>query len=294
MSASVKLSPPEIAVRKAAKRVPVARSTQSTGLAERIVLVIRVAASFLIMTLGALVMLLVAVPTLFMARRLYAEGIGRWIGEAILRLWGVRHRVHGSGPPAARQVVYISNHTSTIDVFLLITLALPRTRFFLSGFLRKIIPIGIIGYLIRIFWTVPQNFPETRRRIFQRADRILRRTGDSVYLSPEGMRVPTGEIGLFNKGSFHLATSLGAPIVPLYLAIPADTNPGKGYDARAGTIDVWILEPIETSHWKVGDVEHNRDRVRDLYLRVHEAVRAGVAPTTMTINEESGVEALQG
>lgn len=297
MNAPVRLSPPETAVHKAAEQVLVARTTHSTrsaGPAERLQLLIRVAASVLIMTLGALVMLLVAVLTLFLARRLYAEGIGRWIGGAILRLWGVRHRVHGSRPPPAKQVIYISNHPSTIDIFLLIALALPRTRFFLGGHLRRIIPIGIIGYLIRIFWTVPQNFPEARRRIFQRSDRILRRTGDSVYLSPEGMRVPTGEIGRFNKGAFHLATSLGAPIVPLYLAIPADMDPGIGYDARPGTIDVWILQPIETSHWKVEDVEGNRDRVRDLYLRVHEAVRAGVSPATMTINEYSGMEAMQG
>ena len=51
---------------------------------------------------------------------------------------------------------------------------------------KKLPPIGIIGGLIRIFWTVPQEFPEKRREIFKRADRILRETGDSVYLSPEG------------------------------------------------------------------------------------------------------------
>ena len=195
--------------------------------------------------------------------------------------------MHKSGPLPQQQVVYISNHPSTIDIFLLIALGLPRTRFFLGGFLRKMLPIGIIGYLIRIFWTVPQEFPEKRRRIFQRADRILRRTGDSVYLSPEGMRVTTGEIGHFNKGSFHLATSLGAPIVPLYIEIPAVTNPGRGYNARPGTIDVWFLPPIETARWKVEDVGHNRDRIHDLYVRVHDAVRAGVAPTGMTIDAEN-------
>jgi len=248
---------------------------------------VRVALSFLVMMFGALVMLLVAVPTLFMARRLYAEVIGKLLGASILKLWGVSYRVHMDGPPPQQQVVYISNHASTIDIFLLIALGLPRTRFFLGGFLRKMLPIGIIGYLVRIFWTVPQEFPEKRRRIFQRADRILRRTGDSVYLSPEGMRVTTGEIGHFNKGSFHLATSLGAPIVPLYLEIPADINPGMGYNARPGTVDVWFLSPIETAHWKVEDVECNRDRVHELYLRVHAAVRSGVAPTGMTIDAEN-------
>ena len=286
MSAPVELSPIHAAARESiTTREP--DLTHGGALAERATLTLRVALSFLVMMFGALVMLLVAVPTLFMARRFYAEVIGKALGASILRLWGVSYRVHRSGPVPQQQVVYISNHPSTIDIFLLIALGLPRTRFFLGGFLRKMLPIGIIGYLVRIFWTVPQEFSEKRRRIFQRADHILRRAGDSVYLSPEGMRVTTGEIGHFNKGSFHLATSLGAPIVPLYLAIPADTNPGMGYNARPGTIDVWFLSPIETAHWKVEDVEHNRDRVHDLYLRVHDAVRAGVAPTGMTIDAEN-------
>ena len=286
MSAPVELSPVHTAARESVATRE-SDPTQAGAFAERATIMARVSLSFLVMMLGALVMLLVAVPTLFMARRLYAEVIGKWLGASILWLWGVSYRVHRNGPPPQQQVVYISNHPSTIDIFLLVALGLPRTRFFLGGFLRKVLPIGIIGYLIRIFWTVPQEFPEKRRRIFQRADRILRQTGDSVYLSPEGMRVTTGEIGHFNKGSFHLATSLGAPIVPLYMAIPASTNPGRGYNARPGTIDVWFLSPIETAHWKVEDVERNRDRVHDLYVRVHDAVRAGVAPTGVTIDTEN-------
>ena len=122
-----------------------AQTPSSSRLAERAVFAVRVVLSVVIMTTGALIMLLVAVPTLFMARRLYAEGVGRWIGASILRLWGVHYRTCGATQRAKGQLVYISNHTSTIDVFLLIALALPRTRFFLSGFLRKVVPIGIIG-----------------------------------------------------------------------------------------------------------------------------------------------------
>jgi 1-acyl-sn-glycerol-3-phosphate acyltransferase len=232
-----------------------------------------VAGSFAALSVGAMVMLLAAIPTLGVARRLYSEVIGRWIGEAVLRLSGARYVVHRVGQPPAGQAVYISNHSSTHDVFLLIALALPRTRFFLSGFLRKIVPLGIIGYLIRIFWTVPQQFPERRREIFRRAERVLRRTGDSVYLSPEGIRVTTGEIGHFNKGSFHLATNLRAPIVPIYFHIPPEINPGRGYDAKPGRIDIWMLPAIDTSDWRLEDLERNRDAVRALYVRVHESVR---------------------
>jgi 1-acyl-sn-glycerol-3-phosphate acyltransferase len=146
------------------------------------------------------------------------------------------------------------------------------------GTMRRIVPLAVIGYLIRIFWTVPQDFPEQRRRIFARADRILRRSGDSVFLSPEGTRVVNGEVGHFNKGSFHLATSLHAPIIPIYIAIPREINPGKGYDAKPGQIDVWFLRPIETHDWRLEDLEKNRDAVHDLYVQVHATVRATGKP----------------
>src|SRR6185369_5007304 len=200
---------------------------------------------------GSFLMLAVAIPTLFLARRFYSEVVARWIGRIVLRIWGIDYTIHYSEPLADRQTVYISNHSSTLDVFLLIALGLPRTRFFLSGFLRKLPPIGIVGSLIRIFWTVPQEFPAKRRAIFKRAARILRATGDSVYLSPEGQRITTGEIGHFNKGSFHLATTLGAPIAPIYFAIPRGIDPGMGYDAKPGRVDVYFLPAIDTTHWTV-------------------------------------------
>jgi putative phosphoserine phosphatase/1-acylglycerol-3-phosphate O-acyltransferase len=252
----------------------------------RVLLWFRVAATFALMTIGALVMLIVAIPTLFLARRFYSEVMARALGAMVLRLWGVRYRVHGAPQPALRQTVYIANHSSTLDLFVLIALGLPGTRFFLSGFLRKMPPIGIVGSLIRIFWTVPQEFPNKRRAIFKRAARILRQTGDSVFLSPEGKRVTTGDIGRFNKGAFHLATSLGAPIVPMYFAVPRAIDPGMGYDAKPGVLDVYFLPPIDTSDWTVAEVEQHRDDVRALYVRVHDAMReTGALPASLLLED---------
>jgi 1-acyl-sn-glycerol-3-phosphate acyltransferase len=252
----------------------------------RVLLWFRVAATFALMTIGALVMLIVAIPTLFLARRFYSEVMARALGAMVLRLWGVRYRVHRAPQPALRQTVYIANHSSTLDLFVLIALGLPGTRFFLSGFLRKMPPIGIVGSLIRIFWTVPQEFPNKRRAIFKRAARILRQTGDSVFLSPEGKRVTTGDIGRFNKGAFHLATSLGAPIVPMYFAVPRAIDPGMGYDAKPGVLDVYFLPPIDTSDWTVDEVERHRDDVRALYVRVHDAMReTGALPASLLLED---------
>jgi 1-acyl-sn-glycerol-3-phosphate acyltransferase len=233
----------------------------------------RALATFLLMCAGALVMLGCALATAFRAPRFYRERIAAPLGRMALAIWGVSYVVHGAPSPANVQTVYVSNHTSTIDMFVLIALGLPNTRFFLSGFLRRLLPLGLIGYLIGIFWTVPQAFPERRVRIFQRAARVLRRTGESVYLSPEGRRITNGEIGPFNKGAFHLATALGAPIVPMYLHVPAASNPGTGLHARPGVVDVHFRAPIETRSWREEDVVRNRDRMRDFYVTWHRELR---------------------
>ena len=241
-----------------------------------------VAGSF-VLIVGSLFMLLVAVLTLFQCRRIYAEWIAAPMARIALSLSGVRMVIHGENACRERQTVFIANHTSTLDVFAIAAMALPNTRCFLSGFLRKILPLGLIGYLIGIFWTVPLRFPEKRRKIFQRADRVLRESGESVFLTPEGSRIRTGQIAHFNRGAFHLATSLNAPICPIFIDIPEDSDPGMGLYAEPGTMHVYFLPTIETDGWTIEHLDQNRDRVREVYVAFHEHVRdvepgRGLAP----------------
>jgi 1-acyl-sn-glycerol-3-phosphate acyltransferase len=191
----------------------------------------------------------------------------------VLRIYGVRVRVLGARPFPQSQTVYISNHTSTLDLFVLVALGLPNCRFFLSGFVRRFVPLGVIAVAMGTFFTVPQDRPEERKRIFRRAADTLKRTGESVYLSPEGGRITTGQIGHFNKGAFHIATDLRAPIVPMYFHIPREIDPGRGYSARRGTVTVHVLPPIDTADWRIDDVLINKEHVRDTFVRVHQELQ---------------------
>jgi 1-acyl-sn-glycerol-3-phosphate acyltransferase len=227
----------------------------------------------LLISAVAIALIPIGVVTLFRARRLYSF-IARITCRAVLRSYGVRVRVLSNRSPShpafpSPQTIYISNHTSTLDLFVLVALGLPNCRFFLSGFVRKFVPLGIISSMMGTFFTVPQDRPAERTKIFQRAERILRRTGESVYLSPEGGRITTGEIGHFNKGAFHLATNLKAPIVPLYIQIPREIDPGRGYDARPGVLDVHVMPAIDTSSWTLDQLDSNCRGVRDLFVQMH-------------------------
>jgi 1-acyl-sn-glycerol-3-phosphate acyltransferase len=214
-------------------------------------------------------MCVVSVCTPFRSRRFCSEVLARWLGRMVLRTSGIRLQIHGKTKRYEDQVIYLINHTSTIDVFVLLALGLPRTRFFLWGGLRKFPPVAVIGYLIGVFFTPSQARPDKRAQCFQNAERVLRATGDSVLLSPEGRCVTTGELGQFNKGAFHLATNLKAPIIPIFISIPRHINPGRGYGALPGAVHVYFKEQIVTSHWKVEDLVRNKEAIRSRYLEWH-------------------------
>jgi hypothetical protein len=87
--------------------------------------------------------------------------------------------------------------------------------------------------------------------------------------------VTTGAIGSFNKGAFHLAMSIAAPIVPLFFYIPREIDPGTGYRARPGTIEVFVKPAIDTSGWRVETIVAHKEAVRDLFVQWHADMWSG-------------------
>ena len=232
------------------------------------------AATLALLTAAAVIMLAAAIVTLFRARRLYSEFMAKWLSCAILTMWGVRLELHRTEPFPETQTVYVSNHSSTLDMFVLVALGLPRTRFVgaedLDGFLRWMAPLGIVSWLMGTLWAPPPSKPAERARWFQRTERLLRRTGGSIYLSPEGERVTTRRLGPFNNDNFQLAADLGAPIVPLYIEIPRDIDPGKGFDALPGTIRVHVNPAIPTCGWTPDSVGWHSETIRDSFVGIQE------------------------
>ena len=122
--------------------------------------------------------------TLFQARDLtmrYLVRPGAWL---TLRVMGVKIAFHGRDRIPDEPVVMIANHISSYDLFAVCALGLPRTRYFLSTYTYIHLPLTLIGLCTGTFYIRGQEDPESRIHCFQRASRILRRTGDSVFLTP--------------------------------------------------------------------------------------------------------------
>ena len=123
--------------------------------------------------------------------------------------------------------------------------------------------------------------------MFSAACKKLRQTGDSACLSPEGERHRGDQLGLFNKGAFHLATALQVSIVPLYIYYPPSMQAGRNFHALSGSIDVHVLPSIDTSGWSVENIDRHRDEVRTNLLRQEAEIKSAVA-ARRPVNEEAG------
>ncbi len=245
---------------------------------------LKVAAGCGLVTLAALTMLGVRVATLTRGRRFCAEVLGVWLSRAILWVHGVKLVLHTHGARPEGPCVYTFNHTSTLDMFLVLALGLPRTRYFMKRGSWIFPPFGLAAWMVGTFFTPPQRESEARVRCFQAACATLEQTGDSVLLSPEGTRVTTGDVGRFNKGAFHLATRLRVPIVPLFIQIPLEANPGKGFGTSPCTVHVHVLPAVSTASWRLEELERNKEQVRERYINF--AARSA-SPTLSTSSEVS-------
>jgi 1-acyl-sn-glycerol-3-phosphate acyltransferase len=218
-----------------------------------------------LLAVGSIVVLLYSIVSLFMFPEFCRQRIIRPFCTLILRIAGVRVMVDGA-IIESRPCVYVSNHLSALDIFIVCSLGLPNTRYFMSVSTLKVIPMTIVGLATRVFYIAEQWEPIKRSKCFQRAERLLRQSGDNVYLTPEGRRNPNLAIQPFNKGAFHLAINLQRPIVALRIDLPPESNPRLGLAAKAGVARVSRICTFETAGLDVDSLLKLRDQVREAYL----------------------------
>ena len=94
----------------------------------------------------------------------------------------------------------------------------------------------------------------------------------SVVIFPEGTRSPSGELGPFKSGGFHLALEAGVPILPVSVSGSHRITPRRSLRIESGTILIRYGVPVPTSKF----AEEDREVVKS---EVRRAILAGLDPT---------------
>ncbi len=165
---------------------------------------------------------------------------------------------------AARPAVFLFNHQSQLDVFVLA--ALLRKDF--TGVAKKSLEkdpfFGPIGYLADVAYIDRSNNAAAREGLEPAVEAL--RNGRSIAIAPEGTRSPTPRLLPFKRGPFRLARQAGVPVGPSVMRNCGEIMAAHSMVIHAGTVDVAVLPPVPTDDWSKANLEEKIAEVRQMYL----------------------------
>tara|TARA_R110001632_G_scaffold129087_3_gene243159 strand:+ start:3289 stop:6519 length:3231 start_codon:yes stop_codon:yes gene_type:complete len=162
-----------------------------------------------------------------------------------------------------RPAVFCFNHQSAADFFIVMKLI----RHDFTGIAKKELERTPVGPIFKALGAIYVDRSDKTKAIEAMKPAVeALRNGISVAIAPEGTRSGSKELGTFKKGAFHLALQAGVPIIPIviknaYMAMPKGSSMFKPTH-----IEVVVLDPVDTSLWKLKDINKHIEDVRNLYL----------------------------
>ncbi len=164
-----------------------------------------------------------------------------WAPSA-LWLAGVRVEAHAPAGLPDASAIYVSNHESALDVWVLFG-SIPRNLRFVAK--RELFQVPIFGWYLRLARFVPVDRRNHVQAVLalKKAGEMVR-TGTSLIVFPEGTRSPDGRVQPFKKGPFVLAMEAGVPVVPVAISGAAALNPKGRLEVQPGTVRLALGEPV--------------------------------------------------
>ncbi|HEX7023407.1 MAG TPA: lysophospholipid acyltransferase family protein [Gemmatimonadales bacterium] len=175
----------------------------------------------------------------------YDDAARQW-GAGMLRGTGISVRVMGREHlDPSRPCVYISTHTSFVDIWAIVA-EIPGTIRFV--YKKGMDWIPLMGLAMRAARHIPID-RRNRSRSFSMYDRAagMIRSGLSAVVFAEGTRSRDGRLKPFKKGPFVLAIAAGAPIVPVFCENTYELMPRRSWSPKPGVVTLHIGAPIPTA-----------------------------------------------
>lgn len=149
--------------------------------------------------------------------------------------------------------VVVANHQSAFDIFALYGYIHLPFKWVLKEGLRR---MPFIGWACASagFIFVDDTRPSSITHTMESARATLR-SGNSIFIFPEGSRTETGRMTKFKKGAFVMASELGVPLLPISIDGAYEILPRGKWLAKPHRIKLTIHPPIDPS--TLGDYPAN-------------------------------------
>ena len=179
--------------------------------------------------------------------------------------------------PAQEQVVYVANHASFLDPFIMAAAMGParvaRTRW--TGYTGMAFANPVARLLSRIARTLPVE-PERGATAALALSAAAIRQGDSLAWFPEGRRAPDGRLHDFRPGVGRLLARFPLRVIPLHIAGAYEAMPTGQRWPRRVPIVIRFGAPIDPRAL-IPDLS-TADAPERLALALHQAVASLEAP----------------
>lgn len=175
--------------------------------------------------------------------------IARLWGKIILAVSFIRVRSEGVEKlDPNRSYVFVANHSSYMDIPVLLSVLRQQYRFFAKSGLYR---IPFLGWHLLWAGHLPVDRSNARNSLksMSAGAQAVRDRGISLVLFPEGGRSPTG-LREFREGAAYIAIKAGVPVVPVAIVGMRELLPMNSIHIRSGTVVVRVGEPIPTSGLK--------------------------------------------
>ncbi|CAD5196310.1 1-acyl-sn-glycerol-3-phosphate acyltransferase-like [Musa acuminata AAA Group] len=236
------------------------------GWATVVVSALRIVACFLTMTVTTFVWAVAMIPMLPWPYERIRQGnlYGHVTGRLMMWILGNPIKIEGSEFSDTR-AIFICNHTSPIDIFLVMWLTPTGT----VGIAKKeIIWYPLFGqlYVLANHLRIDRSNPSAAIESLKEAAHAIVNHNLSLIIFPEGTRSRSGRLLPFKKGFMHIALQTQLPIVPMIFTGTHLAWRKNSLRVRPAPITVKYLPPIETDGWKAENMNEYVEMIHSLYV----------------------------
>lgn len=236
--------------------------------------------------------MLICLPSRRIRIRL-GNAAGHIIGRTLLFLSGAE--VDPMAPIEAgrhRPAIYISNHTSILDIFLGIWVA----PYGCVGVAKKQVvwyPFFGLLYLLAGHLRLDRSNHERALEALADLTVLVKRYNLSVWLWPEGTRSRDGRLRGFKKGFAHMAIATGLPVVPIVVAGAHRSWRHGSWKIHPTQVKITVLPPIPTTDWTLDNLDEKVAMVRSQIEQALPPEQRGSAPAGALEMNAEGAQNLQ-